>query len=224
VIYIILQVNLPRTVTNPLRNTTPSPSKPHLIPWYFTIPTYFTWSGIGISIGGYFAVSRRHSDPYMPTTYTKVGTGIHIALYLWTVYIFALLFQRHRAANTDAKSDNVRQPTVSVARCIPLVGVRVVYALLFVATKKKSVWHPVVGKWAVYLAMGALPELVVLAIVVATLVRIEPLAKEVVKDVESASESEAGVEVAALDAAKGGNARPHSAQRGYTWAINAQSS
>ena len=126
-----------------------------------------TLADVGVSIAGFVAVTRRE-DSLAPTKYSRVGMALIAAIYIWVAGISGVLWlHRTHIPRVEIQTLNC------VAVCTPLIGVRVLYSLLYAITANK-ILNAVVGNPTIYLFMTIIPEIAIVAICVWTILKIPP--------------------------------------------------
>lgn len=136
-------------------------------------PSLITYACIGVSIAGFVTISKI-DDPLAPTPFSRTGIAVTAVIYLYVAGLFAYLGRPRLRALVPA--DEAVQFTCLLV-CLPLLGVRLLYALLYVITADK-VFNAVVGNATIYLLMTALPEIAILATCVWTVLRLRVLPVE----------------------------------------------
>lgn len=151
----------------------------------FWIPSVITWIDIGISIGGW--VSVMHVEhPLAPTPWSQASMALLATIYVYLVGVFIIFwlrkaeyFQQERWALTD------------VAFCVPLLGVRVAYSLIFVITGNMA-FNAMKGNPTAYLTMTMLPEVAIIAVCtyviafgISPLMEASRMSQEEIRDEES---------------------------------------
>ncbi|KAK1139138.1 hypothetical protein N8T08_001261 [Aspergillus melleus] len=83
-----------------------NPTTPRLA---FLIPQLLTYLDICISIAGFIAITKKE-HALLPTSYSRAGTALIVAIYLWTVGVF-LTFHLHRSRfpTTEKKHMSLRR-------------------------------------------------------------------------------------------------------------------
>jgi len=130
------------------------------------VPQLLTFADMGVSIAGFVAVTRRE-DSLAPTKYSRVGMALIAATYIWVAGISGALWLRR----THLPKEETRMINC-VAVCTPLLGVRVLYSLLYAITGSK-VLNTIVGNPTIYLFMTMIPEIAIVAICVWTILKIQ---------------------------------------------------
>lgn len=137
------------------------------------VPSLITYACIGVSIAGFVTISKI-DDPLAPTPYSRTGIAVTVVIYLYVAGLGAYLARPCRRALVPTE-EAVQFTCLLVG--LPLLGVRLLYALLYVATADK-VFNAVVGSPTLYLLMTAVPEIVILSTCVWTILRLRVLPME----------------------------------------------
>lgn len=131
------------------------------------LPRLLTFADVGVSIAGFVAVTKRE-DPLTPTKYSRVGMALITSIYVWVAGISGALWLRR----TNLPRGEIRTIN-SVAMCTPLLGVRVLYSLLYAITGNK-ILNAIVGNPTIYLFMTMIPEIGIVAICIWTISKLQP--------------------------------------------------
>lgn len=134
------------------------------------LPSLIAFACIGVSVAGFNAISKIH-DPLAPTPFSRAGIAVTAFIYLYVVGLFVYL-GRPRLRQLVPAEEAVQFTCLLV--CLPLLAVRLVYALLYIITADK-IFNAVVGNATIYLLMTALPEIAILATCVWTILRLRVL-------------------------------------------------
>ncbi|PLN83559.1 hypothetical protein BDW42DRAFT_164668 [Aspergillus taichungensis] len=140
--------------------------------YLFVVPQVITWIDIGISIGGFVAVKQKEHNQLLPTPYSRAGIAILFVIYLWQVGTFVAFWLRRK----DFPLLEHRL-LMSVAICVPILAIRIVYSLIFIITADMT-WNAVKGDSTAYLMMTMLPEVAITAIATVTIFQIPPLGQQ----------------------------------------------
>lgn len=131
------------------------------------LPQLLTFADVGVSIAGFVAVTKRE-DLLTPTKYSRVGMALIASIYVWVAGISGALWLRR----TNLPRGEIRTIN-SVAMCTPLLGVRVLYSLLYAITGNK-ILNAIVGNPTIYLFMTMIPEIGIVAICIWTISKLQP--------------------------------------------------
>ncbi|KAF2119638.1 hypothetical protein BDV96DRAFT_486623 [Lophiotrema nucula] len=135
----------------------------------FWVPQLLTYIDIGISIAGFIVVSKKNDDQLLPTPYSKAGIAILVAIYAYTAGVVVYFwFQRQRV---DAEDHQLLLCTII---CAPMLFVRVLYSLIFVATANMT-WNAVKGNPTAYLTLTVLPEVAFIGVSCLFIAKSRPL-------------------------------------------------
>ena len=131
------------------------------------VPQLLAFADVGVSIAGFVAVTKRE-DSLAPTKYSRVGMALIAAIYVWVAGISgALWLRRNHLPREEIRTIDC------AALCTPLLGVRVLYSLLYAVTGNK-ILNAIVGDPTIYLFMTIIPEIALVAICVWTILKIQP--------------------------------------------------
>ena len=131
------------------------------------VPQLLAFADVGVSIAGFVAVTRRE-DSLAPTKYSRIGMALIAAIYVWVAGISgALWLRRNHLPREEIRTIDC------AALCTPLLGVRVLYSLLYAVTGNK-ILNAIVGDPTIYLFMTMMPEIALVAICVWTILKIQP--------------------------------------------------
>lgn len=162
-----------------------------LTKWHFRLPDLICWAGIGISVADFILASKQDNG-MAPNAMTQTGFALFISIYVWAVYLFVLCW-RHRDALPEEEAPALR----CFAYVVPIMVVRIVYSLIYVATGNET-FSAIVGNAFAYLFMTMIPEVLIIAYVAWTTLRMAkpPSEKSVASDVDSEeARAEDGVEL-----------------------------
>lgn len=124
----------------------------------------------------------KRNDALAPTAYSRVGIVLNAVIYFGMVGTFVALFWwRSRILETE------KSLLMCVAVCIPLLAIRLIYALIYVITAQKF-FNAIVGNPSAYMLMTTFPEIAVVGIctwVILKLVLTEGRKEVELEDVES---------------------------------------
>ncbi|KAL2127161.1 hypothetical protein VTI74DRAFT_11220 [Chaetomium olivicolor] len=140
-------------------------------PRWFFYPQVLTWADLGLAIGG-FAAASRNERPLVPTKYTQASFGLFTGLYLIVAYTAWCFWRRLDTFPRDEKL-LIR----CVAACLPLLGIRTAYSLIFQITGDMT-WNAVKGNSTAYLLMTFLTELGIIYTSIWAILRIAPPPKK----------------------------------------------
>ncbi|KAG9675387.1 hypothetical protein KCU95_g11349, partial [Aureobasidium melanogenum] len=151
---------------------------------YFYAPQVLTWIDIIVSIVGYIVIKNKDDNQLDPTPYDQASRAIITIIYVYTLWLLWLFWQFQDAS---AYALLERRALRSVAYCIPLMIVRLVYSLIFEATGDRT-FNSSKGNPTAYLTMTYLPELGIIAICTATILGIPPITEESKEEMEARPE------------------------------------
>lgn len=134
----------------------------------FWVPQILTWIDIGISIGGFIAVSKKDRDQLLPTPYSRAGIAILALIYFFTAGVFVYFWLRRRQYSQEEY-----WLAMCVGVCNPFLFIRLLYSLIFVITADMT-WNAVKGSPTAYLLMTFLPEVAIVAICTFTVENTSP--------------------------------------------------
>ncbi|KAK8044436.1 hypothetical protein PG993_004460 [Apiospora rasikravindrae] len=129
----------------------------------FTLPQIITWTCIGVSIAGIVSTNQV-DDPLAPTPFSQAGTAITALLFVFEVCMFMyMFFLKHKHRDGRRGLDMVPPEEAPQFHCLvislPLLGLRLLYAVLYVVTEDDNMYNAVTGSPTVYLIFTALPEI-----------------------------------------------------------------
>ncbi|KAK7932259.1 hypothetical protein PG985_002971 [Apiospora marii] len=144
----------------------------------FMLPQIVTWACIGISIAGYVSITG-NDDPLAPTPFSQSGTAITTLLFAFEVAMFLYMFLvRHDGRRgLDMVPPEEAPQFHCLVLCLPLLGLRLLYALLFTITED-DMYSAVSGSPTVYLIFTALPEIAIMASCIWTVLHIRIIGKD----------------------------------------------
>ncbi|KAL2260220.1 hypothetical protein VTK26DRAFT_5858 [Humicola hyalothermophila] len=148
---------------------------PTIHPRWFFYPQVLTWADLGLAIGG-FAAASRNEHPLAPTKYTQASFGLFTGLYLIVCYTAWCFWRR-----LDTFAHDERLLIRCVAVCLPLLGIRTAYSLVFQITGDMA-WNAVKGNPTPYLTMTVLTELGIIYVSIWAIMRVVPPPRKQRKD------------------------------------------
>ncbi|KAI1270470.1 hypothetical protein F5Y18DRAFT_421964 [Xylariaceae sp. FL1019] len=134
---------------------------------YFWYPQLLTWADIGLAIGGFVAASQNEHG-LDPTPYTQASFGLFTALYLIVVYICWCIWRARANFPLDERL-LVRSAVV----CLPLLAVRLAYALVYQITGDRT-FNAVKGNSTAYLFFVFFPELALIYVAILAIMKVNP--------------------------------------------------
>ncbi|KAK8117217.1 uncharacterized protein PG998_005498 [Apiospora kogelbergensis] len=136
------------------------------------VPHVIVWASIGVSIAGFVAMSRT-DDPLAPTAFSQAGTAVTALLCVFEAGMFLyMFFAPHVGRHSDGDGGrrifdlvpNEEELQIHcLVICLPLLGLRVLYSLLYIVTEDQEAYSPIVGSPTLYLIFTALAEITVVA-------------------------------------------------------------
>ncbi|KAK7976288.1 hypothetical protein PG989_014751 [Apiospora arundinis] len=135
-------------------------------------PHVIVWACIAVSIAG------------------QAGTAVTTLLFVFEAALFLYMFfaphmqNRHGGSDDgsrrifDLVPDDEELPIHCLVICLPLLGLRVLYSLLFIVTEDQEAYSPISGSPTLYLIFTALVEIAVVATCIWTVMHIPVLGQD----------------------------------------------
>lgn len=142
------------------------------------LPQIVTWACIGISIAGYVSISG-NDDPLAPTPFSQSGTAITTLLFAFEVAMFLYMFliPHNGRRGLDMVPPEEAPQFHCLVLCLPLLGLRLLYALLYTVTEDDT-YSPISGSPVVYLIFTTLPEIAIIASCIWAVLHIRVIGKD----------------------------------------------
>ncbi|KAK6850978.1 hypothetical protein PG987_000612 [Apiospora arundinis] len=135
-------------------------------------PHIIVWACVAVSIAG------------------QAGTAVTTLLFVFEAALFLYMFfaphmqNRHGGSDDgsrrifDLVPDDEELPIHCLVICLPLLGLRVLYSLLFIVTEDQEAYSPIAGSPTLYLIFTALVEIAVVATCIWTVMHIPVLGQD----------------------------------------------
>ncbi|KAK8014829.1 hypothetical protein PG990_008125 [Apiospora arundinis] len=152
-------------------------------------PHLIVWACIAVSIAGFVSTSLS-DDPLAPNPLSQAGTAVTTLLFVFEAALFLYMFfaphmqNRHGGSDDgsrrifDLVPDDEELPIHCLVICLPLLGLRVLYSLLFIVTEDQEAYSPIAGSPTLYLIFTALVEIAVVATCIWTVMHIPVLGQD----------------------------------------------